>query len=53
MNELNTVHEHRYSGKTIDLQRLATDTNYAQRYLDDISNLYDKFKQSLPENIIN
>lgn len=53
INKLNEVHVFRYKGQNIDLQQLATDTNYAQRYLDDISNLYEKSKEKLPENTIN
>jgi hypothetical protein len=53
IEKLNQVHSFRYEGKEIDLQQLATDTNYAQRYLDDISNLFDKFKTKLPDNTIN
>ena len=31
---------------------MATETNFAQRYLDDISNLYDRYKATLPETTI-
>lgn len=34
------------------MQRLVTESNFAQRYLDDMSNLYDKFKATLPETSI-
>jgi hypothetical protein len=32
----------------LDLQQLVTSEPYMQRYLDDISNHYDKFKMGLP-----
>jgi hypothetical protein len=52
-NKLNEINHFRYQGKSIDLHQLATNYNYSQRYLDDLSNLYDKFKEQLPENTIN
>lgn len=52
MEKLNFTHAYRYEGSELELQRLATETNFAQRYLDDISNLYDRFKATLPETTI-
>lgn len=36
----------------MELEQLATNPHYGQRYLDDLSNLYEKFKNTLPENSI-
>lgn len=52
MERLNATHVYRYEGCELEVQRLATESNFSQRYLDDLSNLYDRFKATLPETII-
>jgi hypothetical protein len=52
LDRLKAAHQYRYEGAELELQRLATESNFAQRYLDDLSNLYDRFKATLPETAI-
>ena len=40
MNKLTEIHTYRYDRKPMELEQLATNPSYEQRFLDDLSNLY-------------
>jgi len=52
INKLTEIHAYRYDGRPIELEQLANIPSYEQRFLDDLSNLYEKFRVTLPENVI-
>lgn len=52
VHKLEEVHRYRYDEKPMEMEQLSNNPHYSQRYLDDLSNLYEKFKNNLPENSI-
>lgn len=51
--QLQSIHEWRHRDQSeINLQVLATNENVMQRFLDDISNHYDKFKLTLKKHTV-
>ena len=53
VERLQMVCDWRYGGSTVlNLEMLATNENFMQRYLDDIANQYDKFKLTLHKHTV-
>lgn len=48
IEKLEEIHNYRYLGKPFELTQLVSNPAYEQRLLDDLSNLYDKFRNTLP-----